>query len=124
MPIISGATAPTFNAPQATCVGLASPSRGAKETCMWRVTIEAGAAGHEHSVEREEVFVALAGTALVTIEGEDRPFGAGDALVVPAHTPFKLANPGDEPLELVCVLPVGTRAYVAGEEPFTPPWVQ
>ncbi|MBO2451732.1 cupin domain-containing protein [Actinomadura barringtoniae] len=124
MPIISGAAAPTFNAPQATCVGLASPSRGAKETCAWRATIAPGAAGHEHSVEREEIFVALAGAGRVTIEGEVLALGAGDALVVPAHTPFKLANPGDEPLELVCVLPVGARAYVAGEEPFTPPWAE
>jgi quercetin dioxygenase-like cupin family protein len=124
MPIISGASAPTFTAPQISCVGLAAPSRGAKETCAWRATLEPGATGQEHSVDREEVFVALSGTGTVTLQGAESTLGPGDALVVPAHTPFKLANPGDEPLELVCVLPVGARAHMPGQDPFTPPWAE
>ncbi len=124
MPVVHGATAPVFEGPDVTAVGLAAPGRGAVETCAWRATIRARAAGHEHMVDREEVFVVLAGKGVVTLGGESGDLGAGDALVVPPLTPFKLANPHDEPLELVCVLPVGGQAVVGGGEPFTPPWAR
>lgn len=124
MPVISGATAPTFEAPNVTMTGLASPSRGATETCVWRATIAPQTPGHEHSVSQEEIFVVLSGTGVLTLRGEEHPVSAGDALIIPAHTPFLLANPNDEPLELVAVLPVGAQAIPTDGTPFTPPWLQ
>ena len=71
---------------------------------------------------REEVFVVLDGTASVCIDGHDDVAGRGDAIVVPAAAAFVLANAGDEPLRLLCCLPVGGLACLPGGDPFTPPW--
>ncbi|MFF5205645.1 cupin domain-containing protein [Streptosporangium sp. NPDC000396] len=124
MPVISGATAPVFTLPHVTAIGLAAPSRGAKETCAWRFTVAPGTPAAEHSVDREEVFVLLSGGAIATLDGVEHPLVSGDALIVPPGTPFGIANPYDEPLEMVAVLPVGGRATMPGGEPFVPPWAQ
>jgi mannose-6-phosphate isomerase-like protein (cupin superfamily) len=115
--------APTFTVPGLTVTGLASPSRGASETSAWRLVIEPGSPGATHQVTREEVFVALRGTAVATVGGEQRPLPAGGALVVPPHTDFSLANPSEEPFEAVALLPVGGAAVMGGET-FTPPWAE
>jgi quercetin dioxygenase-like cupin family protein len=119
--LIDAADAPRFTAPGLTVTGLASPSRGATETSAWRLVIEPGSPGAVHQVTREEVFVAVRGTAVATVGDQRRSLSAGSALVVPAHTDFSLANPGSEPFEAVAVLPVGGAAVMGGET-FTPPW--
>jgi quercetin dioxygenase-like cupin family protein len=122
MPLIQGAVAPTFDLPHATFTGLASPSRGSTETSVWRVVLAPGAQPVPHSLTREEIFVALKGNAVATVDGQTHAVGRGDALVVPAGAAFGLANPGDEPFEAVVVFPVGGQAITPGADPFTPPW--
>src|SRR4029453_11012556 len=87
MPVLPAATAPTFAMPGLAVTGLAAPSRGASETSVWRLTLAPGAPGSEHSVDREEVLVVLAGRAVATIDGADHPLRPGDALVVPPNRP-------------------------------------
>lgn len=103
-------------------IGLAAPSRGSKDNAVWRVRLSPGTAGTLHSVDREEIFVAIAGAAEVTMNGEQLPLAQGSALIVPAGQPFALANPSSDPFEAVVVLPVGARARVGSEPPFAPPW--
>lgn len=122
MPIIKSSVAPEFALPGLHVVGLASPARGAQETSVWRLAIAAGTPGTPHTVDREEIFVALSGRAVATVGGETHAFAAGDALIVPAGTPFALANPHAEPFEAIAALPVGGRARMPDGEPFTPPW--
>jgi quercetin dioxygenase-like cupin family protein len=124
MPIISRVSAPTFPLEHASFVGLAAPSRGATETSVWEVTLAPGAPALEHSLDREEVLVAVAGRAVARIDGQAHEVGAGDAIVVPAHRPFSLANPHATPFVAVAVLPVGGRATIAGGAPFVPPWAE
>lgn len=124
MPVIPGATAPTFSLPGLVVTGLAAPSRGATETSVWHLVLEPGAPGVEHSMDREEVFVAVAGRALATVGGDEAPLAAGDALVVPAGRRFSLANPSAEPFRAVVALPVGGRASMPGQAPFVPPWAE
>ncbi|WP_113698966.1 cupin domain-containing protein [Nonomuraea lactucae] len=124
MPIVRGATAPTFTVGHTTFTGLASPSRGAKETCVWRTHVSPGALPAEHSFDHEEVLIVLSGRATATLDGVEHEVSAGDAIVVPAHTLFSLANPHDEPLELVAALPVGALARMNGGDPFVPPTAQ
>lgn len=124
MPLISSLDAPRFTLDQLTVVGLASPSRHATETSVWRLSLAPGAGGAEHSVDHEEVFVALAGEAEFVVDGEPTPVVAGDALVVPGSTPIRLRNPGTQPFEALCVLPVGAMACLPGGEPFVPPWAE
>jgi quercetin dioxygenase-like cupin family protein len=123
MPIVRSSTAPTFEIPHLSVLGLAAPSRGARETCVWRLTLAPGAPEAPHSVDREEIFVGLSGQARMQLAGEEVTLGAGDAFIVPAGQSFSLSNPGDAPFVAVAVLPVGGRASLPGGEPFPPPWV-
>jgi mannose-6-phosphate isomerase-like protein (cupin superfamily) len=122
MPIIKSATAPMFDIPGLHVTGLAAPSRGSSETSVWRIAIAPATDGTVHTVDREEIFVALAGRAVAQVAGETFALDAGDALVVPANVPFALANPFGEPFEAIAALPVGGRATLPGGEAFTPPW--
>jgi quercetin dioxygenase-like cupin family protein len=124
MPLISSFDAPTFTLDQLTVVGLASPSRHAAQTSVWRLSLAPGAEGAEHSVDREEIFVALAGSAEFVLDGSVVRVGQGDALVVPASTPIRVCVRGAEAFEAVCVLPIGAKASMPGGEPFVPPWAE
>lgn len=122
MPIIKSCDAPRFDLPGVVFTGGASPSRGARETCVWRTTIAPATPGTAHSVDREEVFVAVGGRAHAVVGGEAHELTAGDVLVVPADIEFSLANPHDEPFEAVVVFPVGGRARLPSGDAFVPPW--
>ena len=122
MPFIPPAQAPTFHMHGATFTGLASPSRGSCETAVWVVELCAGAAGASHRLTREEVFVALAGSAVAKVGDEVFHVTTGGALVVPPGVDFALSNPHGEPFRAVAVLPVGGQAVVPQGQPFTPPW--
>lgn len=125
MTIIDSRIAPVFAHGNVRFTGLASPSRGTHENSVWRVSIAPGSPHPgTHQVTREEVFVALSGTAEVMLEGRTMPLEAGSALVVPALTDFSLANPGNEPFEAIVVLPVGGEAVIPGQAPFVPPWAR
>lgn len=124
MPLIQGATAPTFSLPHATFTGLAAPSRGAVETSVWRTVLAPRSGGAPHSLTREEIFVAITGRAVAEIDGERIEMTAGDALVVPADRTLSLSNPHDEPFEAVCVFPVGGQAKQGDADPFIPPWAK
>lgn len=122
MPIIKSGSAPAFDLPGLHVTGLASPARGARETSVWRLALAPGSDGALHTVDREEIFIALAGRASATVGGETFAVAAGDALIVPAGVPFAIANPHGEPFEAVAALPVGGRAAYPDGEPFVPPW--
>jgi mannose-6-phosphate isomerase-like protein (cupin superfamily) len=122
MPFIKRTHAPTFDLPGLHVVGLASPSRGARETSVWQLAIAAGTEGTPHTVDREEIFVVVTGRAIATVGAERFELAPGDALIVPAATSFAIANPFGEPFEAVAALPIGGRAALPGGEPFVPPW--
>jgi quercetin dioxygenase-like cupin family protein len=124
MTTIKATDAPRFEIPGLTFTGLASPSRGCTETAVWRVRIEPGDPGTPHRLDREEVFVALSGAAVASIDGTETDVVAGDALIVPAGKPFAIRATGDEPFEAVVAFPVGGTAAFDGAEPFTPPWAE
>ena len=120
--IISSATAPTFEQGGVTAVGYASPSRGARDLSLWRLSLVAGEASPPHSLSREEVFLALDGSAVATIAGAEHRLSSGDCLVVPAGEPFVLVA-GDAGLEAVCAMAAGGEATLLPDGPtITPPW--
>jgi quercetin dioxygenase-like cupin family protein len=122
MPLIKASAAPAFELPGLKVVGLAAPSRGAAETCVWQITVPPGTSGPPHTLDREEIFVGLSGEARVALDGADHVVANGDALVVPSGHPFALSNPGPEPFTALVVLPVGGRAAFPGGDRFSPPW--
>jgi mannose-6-phosphate isomerase-like protein (cupin superfamily) len=122
MPHIKASEAPQFEIPGLTVTGFASPSRGARETSTWRLVLAPGTPGARHSCDREEIFVVLSGAAHATLDTEQIELAPGDTLIVPANTPFSLANPGSDPCVAIAMFPVGGRAAMPGGEPFVPPW--
>ena len=122
MPVISAPAAPTHEVGATRFTTLASPSRGSSRTSLWHVELPVGETPVPHQLTDEEIFVVLAGTARVEIDGVSSSAGPGDAIVVPAGVTFVLANAGETPLRLMCCLPVGGQAQLPGGEPFTPPW--
>jgi mannose-6-phosphate isomerase-like protein (cupin superfamily) len=124
MTYIPAETAPRFDLPGIQFTGLASPSRGSHENSVWRLRIDPGTLGEPHQLDREEIFVAVAGRATATVDDVDVCLVAGDALIVDAGQPFSLTNTGAEPFEAVAVLPVGGQATMPGREPFMPPWTE
>jgi quercetin dioxygenase-like cupin family protein len=124
MPVLTAPAAPTHEVGGARFTSLATPSRGATDTCVWTVEILPGTPATPHSLTREEVFVVLEGTASVRLAGDDCQARAGDAIVVPAGVDFELGNAASEPLRLLCCLPVGGQARLADGATFTPPWAE
>jgi mannose-6-phosphate isomerase-like protein (cupin superfamily) len=122
MPVLRAPETHTHDIPGARFTTLASPSRGSAETSVWRVELLPGAEAVPHRVTREEIFVALEGSAIATLAGVDQHVHAGDTLVLPPETEFALAPTGGEPFRALVCLPVGGQAVIAGSSPFTPPW--
>jgi mannose-6-phosphate isomerase-like protein (cupin superfamily) len=120
--IISSQDAPVFRQAGVTAVGYASPSRGASDLSLWRLSLAPGEASPPHSLSHEEVFLALAGSALATIDGAEHAFAGGDCLVVPAAEPFTLVA-GDAGLDAVCAMAAGGKATLLPDGPtISPPW--
>lgn len=124
MPVIAAPATATHELPGARFTALVGPRLGARDTSVWRVELAPGSQPTLHEVTREEVFVILAGRARVTLAGVESEASAGDAVLVPAATPFAIACAGDTPLSALCCLPIGGQARLPGGEPFTPPWAQ
>lgn len=124
MPIIRAVNAPSFNLPGLSVIGLAAPSRGSRETSVWRLSLPAGTPGVAHCVDREEIFVALTGSAVVTLQEQRTEFRAGDTLIVAAGEVFSLANTSSEPFDAIAVAPVGIRAHMPSGESLVPPWTE
>ena len=124
MPVIPASEAPSFEVPGVRFIGLASPSRGARETAVWRLSMAPSTAPLTHRLTREEIFIAIAGKGHFRIGAEEFDVAAGGAVIVPEDTDFSLSNPHDEPFEAVAALPVGGRARVGDAPPFTPPWAE
>lgn len=124
MPVISAPGGPTHELPGSRFTALVGPRLGARDTSVWQVELSPGGTPTLHEVTREEVFVILAGRARVTIAGVQSEATPGDAVLVPAHTPFSIACAGDAALRALCCLPIGGQARLPGGEPFTPPWAQ
>jgi quercetin dioxygenase-like cupin family protein len=125
MPVNFAADAPTFklpDAPHTVFTGLASPSRGARETSVWRVALAPGTPAGQHSLDHEEVIIGLTGQAVAHIGGDAYAIGPGDTIIVPAGAAFALANPHAGLFEAVAVLPVGARASMGDGQWFMPPW--
>ncbi len=124
MPVLPAPAEPTHDLGGARFTSLATPTRGARDTSVWQVEIEAGTPAKPHSLTREEVFVVLEGTASVRLAGDDDTARAGDAIVVPAGIPFELSNASDGRLRLLCCMPVGGQARLEDGTTFTPPWAE
>jgi quercetin dioxygenase-like cupin family protein len=125
MEIIKRNDAPVFQAGGTRVTGYAAPSRGATEVSVWRLELAPGSTSPVHHMDREEVFLALEGSMVATVDGTDSLIAAGDCLILPAGTPFSFHVPGDEPFRGLACMPAGGLATMSPDGPtFPPPWAQ
>jgi quercetin dioxygenase-like cupin family protein len=124
MPVLPASLSRTHEIPGARFTTLASPRLGSSETSVWRLELDAGASPVPHQVTREEIFVALEGEALATLDGVAQRVRPGDCLVLPPGVEFSLAATGEQPFGALVCLPVGGQAAMQKGEPFTPPWAE
>jgi mannose-6-phosphate isomerase-like protein (cupin superfamily) len=124
MAVIPAPTEPTHALGPTRFTSLATPSRGSAETSVWHVEIEPGTPATPHSLTNEEVFVVLDGEARVRLGDAEAIARTGDAIAVPPSVRFAIAPIGDEPLRMLCCMPVGGRACTDDGAVFTPPWAE
>jgi len=122
MTVIRAAEAPQFALPGVAFAGLAAPSRGSSDLCTWRLTVEGAFESPEpHTLDRDEVFMVVAGAIKLTPTGDT--IAAGDAAIAPAGSPIQLVNAGDTAAEVIVAIPAGFTAKAAdGSVIGTPPW--
>lgn len=125
MPIIREADAVPHRLHGATFHSFAAPASGSKELCAWRLEIAAGTAGQPHRVSQEEVLVLLSGRLSVTL-GDAAPatLTAGEAVLVPAGSLFRVDNDSAEPASAWVTTRVGLRATLPDGSTISPPWVR
>ncbi|BCJ41817.1 cupin [Actinoplanes ianthinogenes] len=100
-----------------------SPSAGSEQLCAWRLEIAGGTAGVRHRIDREEVFLVLAGKVRVFLDGVVEEITAGDVLRVPVGAEFGLDNPGPDPAAVWVTTSVGLKATLPDGSVISPPWV-
>jgi mannose-6-phosphate isomerase-like protein (cupin superfamily) len=123
MTLIASADAAVFDVPDTQVTAYAAPSRGSTELCLWQIDIAPGSISPLHHMDCEEVFLCVAGRAVVAAAGQERPFEAGDCLVLPAGTDFSFRILGDEPFRAVACIRAGGKATMANSgDTFVPPW--
>ena len=124
MPVIRAAQSVVHQMHGTSFTSYASPERGSRELCAWRVEIPGHTEGVPHHVSREEVLYVLGGTLRVTVNGDAADAAAGDVVLVPAGAQFGASNQTDDPATAWVTTTVGFAGVLPDGSWFTPPWTR
>lgn len=105
-------------------LALATASRGTAEVSVIRQRQKPSGFNPPHTHDREEVLVLLEGRLDVTMNDATHTLSAGDAIIIPAHTPHHLRNAGPTNAEWLLVAPAGYRFFHASGEEASPAWAR
>ena len=122
MPIIQASQAVVHELHGTSFTSYARPTSGSTELCGWRVEIPGHTEGVAHRVAREELLYVLSGTVRVGLDDHWADAAAGDAIVVPAGTMFRVDNLVGEPMIAWVTTTTGFGAIMADGSWLTPPW--
>lgn len=122
MPVIHAAQSVVHQMHGTSFTSYASPARGSRELCAWRIEIPGGTEGVPHHVSREEVLYVLGGTLRVTLDGEAGDAAPGDVILVPAGARFGASNLAHETATAWVTTTVGFAGVLPDGSWFTPPW--
>ncbi|MDI6101589.1 cupin domain-containing protein [Actinoplanes sp. NEAU-A12] len=122
MPIYRSADATEHRMHGTVFRAFASPSTGSAELCAWRIEVAAGTAGVPHRVGRDEVLMISSGSLSVSLDGVVDRVEAGDVLLVPSGTEFRVDNDGPAPAEAWVTTSAGFAAVLPDGTTLTPPW--
>ncbi|MBP2325425.1 quercetin dioxygenase-like cupin family protein [Kibdelosporangium banguiense] len=117
-------TARRTETPNAQLDSLATPSLGSKELSTWRVTMQPGAQGPVHIIDREQVWMPLSGSLEFIVDGEGTVAGPGQAVILPAGV-VRQVKVADGPAEAMVCMAVGGHALAPGNDERHPlPWAE
>ncbi len=124
MPVIHAHQATVHEMHGTSFTAYASPDRGSRELCAWRIEIPGRTKGIRHHVSREEVLYVLSGTILASVDGREERAAAGDVILVPAGAQFGVDNLADGPATAWVTTSVGFRGVLPDGSWIAPPWTQ
>ena len=124
MPVIRAAQSVVHQMHGTSFTSYASPARGSRELCAWRIEIPGGTQGVPHHVSREEVLYVLDGILRVTLDGAAEDAGPGDVVLVPAGARFGASNLATEPATAWVTTTAGFAGVLPDGSWFTPPWTR
>jgi quercetin dioxygenase-like cupin family protein len=124
MPVIHAAETAVHQMHGTSFTSYASPARGSKELCAWRIEIPGHTQGVPHHVSREEVLYILSGAIHVTVDDQPEEAAAGDVILVPAGSRFGADNLADEPAIAWVTTTVGFAGILPDGSWITPPWTR
>ena len=124
MPVIHADQAAVHEMHGTSFTAYASPDRGSRELCGWRIEIPGQTKGIRHHVSREEVLYVLSGTIQASLDGRAELAATGDVILVPAGTEFGVDNVADGPATAWVTTSVGFRGILPDGSWIAPPWTQ
>jgi quercetin dioxygenase-like cupin family protein len=125
MPFVTASQAVTHEMHGARFAAYLNPGTGSGELAAWRVEVAPGLDAVPHTITREEAFFVLSGRLSVTVDGETRELGPGDACAAPAGSTLRVANADPvEPAIAWVTTSVELEAVLADGSRIAPPWVR
>lgn len=128
MPVISETADRTVTNAVGVAAALAGPSRGSTQLATWRLAAVEGADSPLHEIDRDQVWMPIAGTFEFELEIDGTAVvervGIAQALLVPAGI-VRRFRAHDGPAEALVAMPAGGTAAVPGEPGRRPlPWAR
>ena len=124
MSVIHRADQRRTETPNAVMTTLASPTVGGAGRSLWRVEMQPGAQGPEHSFDVEQVWTVLEGAADVVLDGRTARVEVGDTLVLaPGRTRQITADAEAGLVAMVTSPPEGRASMVDGTDRGVPAWI-
>ncbi|MER5782867.1 cupin domain-containing protein [Streptomyces mobaraensis] len=105
----------TTTTPNAVMTHLAAPSVGSAELSTWRVRMEAGAAGPEHVMDREQVWTVLSGALSFTADGTTTTVPSGGAAILPPGVSRQVRAADDAGAEAIVAMRADGQVSIPGQ---------
>ncbi|BBG04738.1 MULTISPECIES: cupin domain-containing protein [Pseudonocardia] len=118
-------TARTFAMHGVTFTSFAASASGATSLAAWRAEFAPGTPGQTHTMSCEEVLYVMDGLLDVEVDDDSFTARAGDAVLVPAGSAFRISNDSDETARVWATTTLGMTARMNGSgDQIAPPWAQ
>jgi quercetin dioxygenase-like cupin family protein len=123
MPIERAEDHPTFTLGGNAITSLAAPARGSDEVALYRVELPPDSGLPAHTHDHFDVFTVMSGEAIMHLDDEAAPIGAGDSVVVPPGVLHRLET-GAAGASIVVTMLAHTKLFRHDDgSVMAPPWV-
>lgn len=103
---------------------LATPTQGSEDISTWRVVMEPGSDAPVHSIDKEQIWMPIAGAFEFDVDGETSLVKAGQALIVPPHV-LRSFRAVDTQAQALCAMVIGGTGAMPGNDARVPlPWAE